>query len=351
MNIADELESLTLPKPSSTQYKRLVSRSGHLNLKRRGIGWFQLFSADIYHYYLDMSWPKLTFLSLLYWTCINLFFALLYWFDIQNIGAASRFRDAFFFSVQTMSTIGYGNYTAQSLYTNIVVFFQAWLSLITDGVVFSLIVQKLSRPSRLRHTVAFSKVAVVNDLAYTYRPQPGKLHAEEGGHYERGSPMLSFRILNLRKRQLCNPLVQLFLLRKEHGEYILHELDYECNRQTGRARAVSLSHPYLPLPWIVSHPLDKFSPLTGLSKEEMLQQECEIIVVFDVVDELTSNNFQRRWSYLPTEIRWGHKFLPMVGRDNGELEIDYSNLSVTESIDTNFVIQSGDESDSGGNGI
>lgn len=48
----------------------------------------------------------------------------------------------------------------------------------------------------------------------------------------------------------------------------------------------------LPLPWKISHPINKFSPLYGLTKREMIEQECEVIIIFDVIDELSSKNFQ-----------------------------------------------------------
>lgn len=153
-------------------YMRLVSRGGHFNVRKIGGDWLRVFMADVYHFLLDLPWWKVIIFSLVYWATVNLFFGLLYWADIDQLAEyvitfknpffsiricktilshkfhfslpsftfvdfcrpGGTFADAFFFSVQTMSTIGYGNMTPHSTYGNIVVFFQAWLSFLTDGV-------------------------------------------------------------------------------------------------------------------------------------------------------------------------------------------------------------------------
>jgi potassium inwardly-rectifying channel subfamily J len=82
------------------------------------------------------------------------------------------------------------------------------------------------------------------------------------------------------------------------------------------------------------HRIDKFSALSGLSYEGMLDKEVEILAVLDAIDELTSASFQVRWSYLPSDMRWGHVFEEIVDRDSrGRISIDGRNLSTTTLID------------------
>jgi len=312
---------------------RLVSRGGHYNVNRIGTNWVRVFMADAYHFVLDLPWWKLLFVSLIYWATVNLFFGLLYWADIDKLLPGGSFADAFFFSVQTMSTIGYGNMTPKSIYGNIVVFFQAWLSFITDAGIVSLMIQKMSRPTRLRHTIEFSSVATISRESTTYRPPTGHTSADQGGEYITNHDFtLTFRVINLRTRQLCSPTFHLFLLKKEdNGEFVIHELEYELNRQVGRARAVNFSSAYLTLPWTYSHTIDKQSPLYGMTKQQMIRSQVEIIPILDVVDELSSCNFQVRWSYLPMEIRWNESFVPIVRRnESGILEFDCTKLSETK---------------------
>jgi len=92
-----------------------------------------------------------------------------------------------------------------------------------------------------------------------------------------------------------------------------------------------MSKPHLQLPWTITHKIDPFSPLFSKSYQDMIDEQFEIISVLDGVDELTSLNFQCRWSYLPTEIRWHHDFLPMLYRnERGEFVADYNKLSRTQ---------------------
>jgi len=160
--------------------------------------------------------------------------------------------------------------------------------------------------------------------------------------------MFTFRIYNLRKRQLCTPILQVKLLMKDaYGNYNFHELDFENHKQVGRSRDVTWSSLYLPLPWTISHPINQLSPLYGMNKKDMIAKECEVIVIFDVIDELSSKNFQVRWSYLPREIVWDQEFAPMVSRREGELWVDCDKLSETQQKSASIqVLDETEESDS-----
>eukprot|EP01130_Rhizamoeba_saxonica_P003536 TRINITY_DN1486_c0_g1_i1.p1 TRINITY_DN1486_c0_g1~~TRINITY_DN1486_c0_g1_i1.p1 ORF type:complete len:232 (-),score=28.08 TRINITY_DN1486_c0_g1_i1:14-709(-) len=228
-----------------------------------------------------------------------------------------------------MSTVGFGTIYPTSLYLHFIVFIQSFIALISDGVVVALIFSKASRPSRLRHTVRFSECAVVNNEEMVFHPS-GNIE-EMYGSYKPG-PSLSFRIVNMRKRQICCTTVNLILMMKdvETNKYLLHELSYEINRQHNRTRDMSFSQLLLPLPWTVYHKFDENSPFYNLTEEDISQLDFELIVVFEGIDELTSNSFQSRWSYLHDEIKWDHKFRNMISRTkNGELDILFQNLSST----------------------
>eukprot|EP01125_Pyxidicula_operculata_P018189 TRINITY_DN6447_c0_g1_i1.p1 TRINITY_DN6447_c0_g1~~TRINITY_DN6447_c0_g1_i1.p1 ORF type:complete len:356 (-),score=45.84 TRINITY_DN6447_c0_g1_i1:1053-2120(-) len=322
-------------------YKRLVSRDGHFNVDSIGLSWWKVFKADVYHYYLNMSWYKLIFMSFLYYALINLLFAALYMVEMENINSAEDFADVLFFSVQTMSTIGYGNYYPKGYYLNTLVFLQSWAALVADGVIAALIIAKISRPNRLRHTVVFSELAVINSTTSldftTVSPSASLMSFSPLSSREPPSsdncPSLSFRILNLRKRQLSDPTFRLLLMRREENKYAIYELDFEINKQIGRTRAMGFSVPYLPLPWVVTHKIDKNSPLYQQNRNTMINSEYELIAILDCVDELSGSSFLSRWSYLPSEIRWEHSFVEMVKRNNeGVISVDYDLLSETVPV-------------------
>jgi len=236
-----------------------------------------------------------------------------------------RPRMLFFFAVETMSKIGFGVIYPNSYYLHMVVFFQSWLGLLTDGVVISLIIAKVSRPSRLRHTIQVSTLAVINNII------PFNYNISEMSSTD-AINVFSFRIMNMRKRQICSPTIHLYLLIKEMGQnnqsnFVTYQLPYELHRQIGRTRG-NFSRPHLPLPWTVCHVIDKSSPLYAMDKNDLLEREAEIIVLYEGADELTSKNFQRRWSYLPNEIHWKYKFVEIVHRGtNGVIKAQLNRLS------------------------
>jgi len=78
----------------------------------------------------------------------------------------------------------------------------------------------------------------------------------------------------------------------EKSIWVVEELNYELNRQRARVRQMDFSVPLLALPWTVVHEINKNSPLWGLTQEDMIEREMEIIVIVDAIDELTSHNFQ-----------------------------------------------------------
>eukprot|EP01130_Rhizamoeba_saxonica_P016068 TRINITY_DN7354_c0_g1_i1.p1 TRINITY_DN7354_c0_g1~~TRINITY_DN7354_c0_g1_i1.p1 ORF type:complete len:351 (+),score=32.32 TRINITY_DN7354_c0_g1_i1:24-1076(+) len=316
-----------------TRVKRLASRDGALNYERSGVSWWKLYVSDSYHYVLNLKFWKLLTVAFVYYLAVNLLFGCLYYADIGNISNANHFYDAFYLSVETMSTIGFGKLNPDSFYLRSIVFFQTWMSLMFDGVVVALVFSKVSRPSKLRHTIKFSKVAVINKTKKAFQyydpdwPYTGEYEYKQ---------TINFRLVNMRKRQICESEVFLLLLRKEEyginsQRYVLHELSFELNRQKGRTRFMDFSTPLLPLPWEIYHTLDENSPLYDLIQDNEFVDDFEIIVVFSGIDELTSCNFQSRFSYLPQEIIWNREFVDIVSRDDesGRIAINFHELSTT----------------------
>jgi len=228
-----------------------------------------------------------------------------------------------------MDTIGYGLLSPMTWGCDVLTmmcsimanFFWCWFC----GLVFA----KMSFPKKLKHTHKYSDVAVMNRQMLIYK----------GDEYLAGHPSITFRVSGTySSSELCDGNMNLVYFRTKTTidgweDYEFHELDFEINRQTGRAREMRLSTPLLALPWTVTHPIDEHSPLYRKSLEDMAEENGEIIVVIDGIDEISSQSYQSRWSYIAKEILAHREFLPCVRRGEGCFVVDFSDISRTVGID------------------
>lgn len=209
-----------------------------------------------------------------------------------------RFFDAFFFSVQTLATIGYGRITPMGLPANFLVTFEALLGLTGLALVTGLLFARFSRPTA---RVTFSRMAVVNT------------HDE--------IPSLIFRIANERLNQIVEAQVTVVLSRNEvtaEGEKYRTFCDLKLERRRS---------PVFALTWTIVHPMDEESPLYGVSPEELLESEAELIVSLTGIDDTFSQTIHTRFSYTPQEILWDHGFADILNRtDEGLLMVDFDRL-------------------------
>eukprot|EP00127_Corallochytrium_limacisporum_P001891 Clim_evm46s88 gene=Clim_evmTU46s88 len=318
-------------------YVRLVNRRGGFNLEQVNLP-FMSALKDMYHHVLDISWYKLLPASLVIYILINLVFAVMYWV-VDGIEQADSFVDCFFFSIQTQDTIGYGVLSPRGA-GNYVVMVQSWTSILINAFVTGLVFAKISRPSRMRRKILFSRRAVINCTTATWRS--GR-RAEKSGEYTTGVPCLTFRIGNMRhKSQLVDTQLHLLFLRLRRNKarervpcnepYEIQELNFEVNRQDLRVRNTSMSAPLLALPWTVVHRIDENSPLFGMTREDLLRIRAEIIPVLDGIDEACSDNFQARWSYTANEIMWNHTYEPIITVKNLKFCVDYSKFHNTKLL-------------------
>ena len=229
----------------------------------------------------------------------NTLFACLYMLTggVSNLRPGS-FADAFFFSVQTLSTIGYGEMTPESFAANLVVTVEAFFGLglvaVSTGLIFA-------RFSRATARVMFSRVAVITEFE--------------------GAPTLMFRAANQRGNQILEAEIMLNLLRdvntlEGHIFRRFHELKVE------RART-----PMFALTWMIMHTIDKTSPLYGATADDLKNWQAEIVVVLSGADDIFAQRIHARHSYLPEEILWNQKFEDVLWLDeNGNRVIDYSRL-------------------------
>ncbi len=253
--------------------------------------------TDLYHALLTANWGVLFGLLAAAYVVFNLVFAVLYRLQDGSILNAKpgSFMDAFFFSVQTMATIGYGDMHPATLYANLLVTVEVLLGLTGFALATGLIFARFSRPTA---RIMFSRYAAVT------------IHD--------GQRMLMFRAANQRRNRILEARASLMLVQNEWTkEGTVMRRFYELK--------VTRSHnPTFALTWTVMHPIDGESPLKGVTDESLKEWEAEIVASLSGTDESFSQTIHARHGYDADHIRWGWRFADIIGRTpEGRVTIDY----------------------------
>ena len=286
---------------------RFLNRDGTFNVARRGLRRFS--TLNLYHFLLTMSWSHFLGLLLLLYFLSNLFFAFLYsslgassLIDTSEIPTESLFVRAFFFSVQTFATIGYGTIHPVGTLPNLLVTLESYYSLLINALITGLVFARFSRPTA---KIIFSEPAVVAP----YRENTG----------------LMFRLVNNRHSQLIELKAQVLFSRftEKDGKTIRRFDVLELERQRVA---------FFPLAWTIVHPIDENSPMFGMTEEKFREIDAEILVMLSAIDETFSQTVFTRSSYKADEIKFGYKFANLYNNpQNGEpISIDIRKLSEVE---------------------
>ncbi|HVM79493.1 MAG TPA: ion channel [Stellaceae bacterium] len=262
-------------------------------------------ARDLYHALLTMRWHWFFVALAAAYFMFNSAFALLYLAapgDIANAQEGS-FADAFFFSVQTMATIGFGVMAPKTLYANIIVTIEALMGLAGFALATGVIFQRFSRPTA---RVLFSRVAVVTRFE--------------------GVPTLMFRCANERRNIMLEAEVHVYLAREEASAEGMQF------RRTHDLKLARSRNPLFSLSWTVMHPIDAKSPLHGADAAALAAQESAIVVTLTGTDESLSQTILARHVYDAADILWGRRFADVLSRTDGGLRvIDYRRFHDTES--------------------
>ena len=262
---------------------------------------------DLYHNLLILPWPIFLVVLAFVYLGLNIFFALLYLLDGDAIANArpGAFADAFFFSVETLSTIGYGQMSPATLYGHIVMTGEALVGLMLIAVAAGLMFARFSRPTA---RVLFSKVAVI-------APHDGV-------------PTLTLRLANVRRNQILEAQVSVTLVRDERtaeGEWMRRFYDLRLARHRS---------PIFAMTFTVMHEIDPTSPLSKATPSSLAAESAEIVVTVLGIDEVTVQPVYARASYLAHEVLWNRRFVDVFTEtEAGRLAIDYRLFHDTEPIE------------------
>ncbi len=256
--------------------------------------------GDFYHWLLIIPWTQFILLISLFYLALNVIFANAYLTTVDGIANAEpgSFSDAFFFSVQTMSTIGYGAMYPQTFYAQVLVTIEVLVGLILVATGTGLIFVRFSQPTA---RIIFSKVAVICPF--------------------NGIPTLMFRIANKRDNRIIEARIQVSILKNEISTEGI-ELRKIHNLQLMRSQSPSFR-----LSWTVMHTIDEYSPLYGETAASLLDTDLEIIIILTGLDETFSQTIHARYVYNTYDFRWGMRFVDILNKtDKGKYVIEYQHF-------------------------
>jgi inward rectifier potassium channel len=270
---------------SSHRARRLLNRDGSFNVVREGLG--LLATIAPYHLMLTISWAGFIGIVTLLYLVLNLLFALLFLAcgpdalagpGVHMLGGP--FSQAFFFSIQTFATIGYGQIGPNGLAANSLVTIEALVGLMYQALATGLLFARFAKPTA---AIVFSRQAVIAPYA--------------------DLQSLQFRTVNRRRRseiiELEAQVLYTSFEKNDRGQTVRRYrlLPLERNKVT-----------FFPLAWTIVHPIDGNSPIAGKSREDFEREEAEILVLLTGVDETNEQTVHARTSYRWDEIVWNARF-------------------------------------------
>ena len=260
--------------------------------------------SDIYHTAMLVSWP--VFLGVLagLFLLLNVVFGALYAARPGSVANAAPgdYAALFFFSVETLSTTGYGDMHPQSLYGHSIATLEIFVNLVATAAITGLVFARFSRP---RSRLVYARNPVIN-------------------RYD-GVDTLMLRVANARHSFLSEATAKLWWL----GPRVTAEGVRYVGFVPMRLRRSE--NPALSLSWSLFHPIDEESPLYGQSAAEIIADDITLVLSISGVDETSSQSVKSRHVYTADELNWGHEFVDMFRRDeSGLMHVDFSKIHETQ---------------------
>ena len=287
---------------------RLINRDGTFNVKRAGTDG-SIRSA--YHGLLSLSWPGFFLRVFLWYLAFNLLFAIFYVLigvdtlgGVESTGLITDFGNAFFFSVQTFTTVGYGHVHPIGLPANIIASIEALCGLLTFALFTGTLYGRFSRPNAKLY---FSPKAIISPY--------------------KDISSLQFRVANLRDNVMMelNATVLLVLREKEGDSERLRYYNLKLETE---------SILFMPLSWTVVHPINEDSPLYGMCTQELESMESEIMVMVKGFDDGFGQHVYTRFSYTSDEMVCGARFVrPFESDGGGGVLLDMEMVGQYEKFD------------------
>ena len=293
----------TPPSPRKSRNGRHL-RFGQREIITHGLG--RVIFQDLFHYFMTVSWTQLFLTFAAFFLCFDLLFGLAYALVpgcIANLSPPGL-AGAFFFSVETLATVGYGEMHPASLYGHIVAMVEIFVGLMSMALITGIMFARFSVP---RARFLFASHAVV-------RPIDGKL-------------TLMFRAANARQNIVQEASAQLRMMRDD-----VTPEGFRLRRITDMP-LIQAQHPLFALGWNIMHVLDEASPLHGQSKESLRASRALFILSLSGTDETTGQVMMARHEYPGSAIHWNSSFRDIMEvAADGAVHFDYGKFHDIEPL-------------------
>ncbi len=307
---------------TDARQRRLINPDGTYNYARKGLSVSQQF--NVFHFLITATWLRLMFVIILWYTLVNaIFVAVYYMVGIHELTGMSyespmdEFWEVYFFSAQTLTTVGYGRVNPMGFGASAVASLEALVGLMSFAIITGILYARFSKAPSI---LIFSKKAVV--APYTLQGQ------EITG--------LMFRIANAYNSSLMNM----------NAQVTVSLLDFDSLDVTGqpirRFMALALERDtitFFPSSWTIVHPIDENSPFYGMNQADFEKSLPEVMILMSGFDETFDQNVFSRYSYSLDEIEWSAKFVKIFGFDTeGQATVDLGNLDTFEKKEINHLV-------------
>ncbi|NVK85259.1 MAG: K+ channel, inward rectifier [Cytophagia bacterium] len=285
------------------KYTRLIKPDGNFNVKKSGLGFWQ--SLDIYHELISMKWLGFIGLITLIFFLINLLFAWLYYMaGFEGISGqvfnspADHFLSSFYFSTQTITTVGFGKLSPESNYVSTLAAIESFIGLLGFALATGLMFARFSRPKK---NIVYSETAIISP-------------------YKQNNALM-FRLANSSKTRMIESEVNVVISYwdAKSDRRIFEPVDLERDKIN-----------FLSTTWTIVHPITENSPIYGWTAKNFEECQVEVIVMFKAFDDTYVRQIYDRISYLDEEIQWGRKFVPVYDKmDDGMMHVKLERLGET----------------------
>jgi len=256
------------------------------------------FWTDLYHRSMTVYWPVFFGTAAVIFIVLNMVFAFLYWLGhepIANVAGNTSFG-LFYFSVETLATVGYGDMHPQTHYGHLIATIEIFTGMSFLAVMTGLIFARFSRP-RARFIFARNPVVTIHE----------------------GQPTLMIRIANERNNTISQAMARLWLVRMETTA---EGTDFRRYYELSLDRS---EHPMFMLSWSIFHAIDETSPLYRMTPAELAAVDAALTLNVSGVDDNSAQYLYARKLYSHQDIRWNHRYRDITSfSKTGVLVIDYS---------------------------
>ncbi len=286
---------------SAKRSQQLVDLRGRALIERRGVRPASI-ANDAYHFLRTASWPRIILLFAAVFLLANLVFATILYVGRAEIMNAHGFIDLYWFSVQTMATIGFGYLAPVDHFANVVVTVEAFFGIMMTALITGIVFSRFSTPSA---RVIFSKVALITT--------------------HDGQRSLLFRMANERATAIVEATVRVYLIRDDklaNGESFRRVYDIALRRATSPVFALSFT---------VVHPIDEQSPLYRKTAVDLRESNANIVVTFTGIDDRLAATVHSRYLWTWNEIVYDERFVDLIKTDEqGKRYLDLAPIHDTE---------------------